>query len=129
MERHIVGHALQLDSKLHAKVAERLQKRAAAERAAHAAFLFHVHKDGSDLGAIDEELPEESMAPPTARGVARELLADIEGGWRPARIEVADERGDVVGVIPHERLLASVAGRVSGFTGFLCVPRGQSELQ
>jgi hypothetical protein len=39
------------------------------------------------------------MAITTARGLARELLADIEGGRSSARIEVADEHGDVVGVI------------------------------
>ncbi len=63
-------------------------------------FFFHVHTKGLTLGAIEEDLPDESMALPTARGVARELLADIEGEWGLARIEVTDEQGIVVGVIP-----------------------------
>ena len=63
-------------------------------------FYFHVHNEGLNLGAIEEDLPEESMAVPTARGVARELLADFERGWSSAFIEVTDERGVLVGVIP-----------------------------
>jgi hypothetical protein len=39
------------------------------------------------------------MAITTARGMARELLADAEGEWISARIEVVDEHGDVVGVV------------------------------
>jgi hypothetical protein len=62
-------------------------------------FFFHVHKGALNLGPIDEELPEESMALPVARGVARELLADTESEWRPGRIEVTDDHGDVVGLI------------------------------
>jgi hypothetical protein len=62
-------------------------------------FFFHVHKDGLDLGPIDEELPDESMALPTARGGARALLAENEGEWDLARIDVTDEHGIVVGVI------------------------------
>jgi hypothetical protein len=63
-------------------------------------FFFHVHKEGLTLGAVEEELPDRSMALPTARAVARELLADIEGGWSLARIDVTDDRGTVVCVIP-----------------------------
>jgi hypothetical protein len=55
-------------------------------------FFFHVHKEGLTLGAVEEELPDRSMALPTARAVARELLADIEGGWSLARIDVTDDR-------------------------------------
>src|SRR5829696_7564544 len=62
-------------------------------------FFFHVHKAGLSLGAIEEEVAEESMALAAARGVARELLADIEGEWRLARVDVTDEHGLVVGVI------------------------------
>jgi hypothetical protein len=62
-------------------------------------FLFHVCKADLSLAAVAEELPEESMALPTAHEVARELLADVEGEWGLARIEVTDERGTVVGVI------------------------------
>jgi hypothetical protein len=63
-------------------------------------FFFHVHTEGLNLGAVEEELPDASMALPTARGVARELLADIERGWGLACIEVTDERGSLVGVVP-----------------------------
>jgi hypothetical protein len=66
-------------------------------------FFFHVHTEGPTLGAIEEDLPDESIALPMARGVARELLADIEGEWGLARIEVTDEQGILVGVISlHE---------------------------
>ena len=62
-------------------------------------FFFHVRREGWNLDPVTEVLPEASAALATARGVARELLADPDGGWASARIEVADERGDLVGVI------------------------------
>jgi hypothetical protein len=39
------------------------------------------------------------MAITTTRGMARELLADTEGEWGSARIEVADEHGDLVSIV------------------------------
>jgi hypothetical protein len=62
-------------------------------------FVFNVWKEDSSLAAIAEELPGNSMAIITARGMARELLADAEGEWISARIEVADGYGDTIGVI------------------------------
>jgi hypothetical protein len=62
-------------------------------------FLFNVCKEDISLAAVAEELPGQSMAITTARGMARELLADAEGEWISARIEVVDEHGDVVGVV------------------------------
>jgi hypothetical protein len=62
-------------------------------------FLFSVLKEDLSLAAVAEELPGRSMAISTAQGIARELLADTEGEWVSARIEVADEHGDVISVI------------------------------
>jgi hypothetical protein len=62
-------------------------------------FLFSVLKENLSLAAVAEELSGTSLAISTARGVARELLADMDGGWISARIEVADEHGDIVSVV------------------------------
>jgi hypothetical protein len=62
-------------------------------------FHFHLCKEALSLSTVAEELPGKSVALTSARGMARELLADFEGGWSSARIEVADEDGDIVGVI------------------------------
>jgi hypothetical protein len=62
-------------------------------------FLFSIFKEGLSLAAVTEDLPGTSMAISTAQGMARELLADTEGEWISARLEVADEHGDVIGVI------------------------------
>jgi hypothetical protein len=62
-------------------------------------FFFHVF-DGTWL-LDDEGEPQvnTTAALHRARTVARELLEDDDGGWRRARIEVADEEGIVVGTI------------------------------
>jgi hypothetical protein len=62
-------------------------------------FLFSVFKEDLSLAVVAEELPGTLMAISTARGMARELLADTEGEWVSARIEVADEYGNIVSVI------------------------------
>jgi hypothetical protein len=62
-------------------------------------FLFSVFKEDLSLAAVAEELPGRSMAISTAQGMARELLGDTDGEWSSARIEVADEDGDVISVI------------------------------
>ena len=68
-------------------------------------FFFHVHKEGQSLGAIEEDLHDQSIALPTAREVARELLANLERGWTSAFIEVTDERGSLLGIIPMSDFL------------------------
>jgi hypothetical protein len=68
-------------------------------------FFFHVHKEGQSLGAIEEDLHDPSIALSTARGVARELLATLEQGWISAFIEVTDERGSLLGIIPMSDFL------------------------
>ena len=62
-------------------------------------FHFHLCKENLSLSAVAEEVPGKAMAITTAQGMARELLVDIEGGWSSARIEVADEHGDVISIV------------------------------
>jgi hypothetical protein len=62
-------------------------------------FLFHLCKGSLSLSAVAEELPGTLTAISSARGMGRELLADFEGGWSSAHIEVTDEHGDTVGII------------------------------
>jgi hypothetical protein len=73
---------------------------------ADAAFLLPRSQGRSEsLGAIEEDLHDPSIALPTARGVARELLATLEQGWISAFIEVTDERGSLLGIIPMSDFL------------------------
>ena len=62
-------------------------------------FFFHVRREGCSLDPVPEVLPEASTALAKAQTIARELLADPDGGWNSARIEVADEHGLVVGTV------------------------------
>jgi hypothetical protein len=62
-------------------------------------FFFQVLREGWELDPVPEVLPEPATALAKARAIARELLADAEGEWLSARIEVADEHGNVVGIV------------------------------
>jgi hypothetical protein len=77
------------DSTLHGDVGGRAVPR----------FFFQVLREGWELDPVPEVLPEAATALAKARAIARELLADAEGEWLSARIEVADEHGNVVGIV------------------------------
>jgi hypothetical protein len=62
-------------------------------------FFFQVRKEGWNLDPVPEVLPETSSALAKAQSIAHELLADPDGDWVSARIEVSDENGTVVGVV------------------------------